>query len=200
MQRRLLLLALPLLAALALPGSAAAQSGRIKLEDASGRVIVALTPEGAGYAVEDGTGKKLGRVKVENDRVKVADASGKPAFKVKQKEGGYKLYREPAVPGSADVELAAVWPEPNGLLIKDASDRELYKGKRDGGHMKVAGRGGVLWTVKEKPDGVEVEAAGKRLVKLTGLRSAPAAVLCAAPTYGPLEKAAVLAYAARLGR
>jgi hypothetical protein len=176
-----------------------APGGRIKVEDGAGTTLFQLESSAKGFQVEDDAGKKIGAVKVESDRVKVADAADRPAFKVKQKEGGFKLYREPAAPGGADVELANFWAGDGALQIKDGADRFLYKGKDKGGKFEVDGPAGRRLVVKAKEDGYEVEdPAGKRLIRLKGVVSPGAALFCAATEYDVLQKAAVVAYTARV--
>lgn len=199
------ILALSFLAALAVWTSAgrpvSAGGAKIKVENGAGAPLFALDPSPKGFHVEGAGGRKLGDVKVEADRVKVANASGQPAFKVKQKDAGFKLYREPAAPGGADVELAGYSPEADGFRVKDGSDREVYRGKAKEGKTKVSGPGGRIYVLKTKEDGMEVEdAAGKRLVRIKGVKSPAAALFCAAPEYDVLQKAAVTAYSARIGR
>lgn len=188
----------PLAPALAAP--AAAPNARITVEDAAGKVLFVLDPSGAGYKVEGAGGKKLGTVKVEADRVKLADDKLKPAYKVKQKEGGFKLYREPAQAGGADAELANLVLQGAEFVVKNPQDREVYKGRTTGASSKVNGAGGRQLVVKSKPDGLEVEdASGKRLVRIKGIKSIPAAVFIAGSEYDTLQKAAVTAFSARIG-
>jgi len=178
-----------------------AGAAKIEIEDGAGATLFQLQSSAKGFQVEDADGRKIASVKVEADRVKLADAEGRPAFKVKQKDGGFKLYREPASPGGADVELANFWTGPGELQIKDGSDRLLYKGKAKGDKTEVAGPAGRNYVLKPKPDGYEVEdPAGKRLARLKGLSSAGAALFAAAPEYDVLQKAAVAAYTAGVGR
>src|SRR4051812_47992055 len=67
---------------------------KIRVEDGSGKLLFALDPSAKGFHVEREDGQPIGSVKVEADRVKVADAQDRPAFKVKRKADGFKLYRE----------------------------------------------------------------------------------------------------------
>jgi hypothetical protein len=177
-------------------GGGAARADRIRV-NSGGSVVFDLKAEGTGFAIEDKDGKKVGSVKVESDRVKVADADGKPAFKVKKKDAGFKLYREPAQAGGADVELANYSPDDVGFRIKDASDKELYRGKKKGEEYEVTGPEKKQYVIKNLRDGIEVEDQfGQRLVRLKGLGSVPAAIFITAPEYDTLQKAAVTAYAA----
>ncbi|HTE17254.1 MAG TPA: hypothetical protein VK689_02605 [Armatimonadota bacterium] len=183
------------------PGSpgVSSPSAKIRAEDGAGKLLFELSPSAKGYDVSADGGRKLGTVKVEADRVKASDERGRPAFKVKQKEGGFKRYREPAGAGGADIELAHLRTDADGFKIKDAQGRELFQGKTKEAKTKVTGPGGASWKLKAKDDGLEVEdAAGKRLIRVKGLRSMPAAVFCAAPRYSPLQKATVAAYCARI--
>ena len=194
-------------ASTAAPASSAASSrspaspkGKIRAEDGAGKLLFELSPSAKGYDVTAAGGRRLGTVKVETDRVKASDERGQPAFKVTQKDRGFKLYREPAAPGGADVELAGLRAEAGDFRIKDARDQELFRGKAKESKTKVSAPGGQSWGVKVKDDGVEVEdATGKRVLRVKGLRSVPAAVFSAAPQYSPLQKAAVAVYCARIG-
>jgi hypothetical protein len=182
-------------------GGSAAPGQVIEITDAGGAKVYELEPSDKGYQIEDPDGKKLGTIKVESDRVKVADASGKATYKIKQKASGFKLYREPAVSGGADVELAQYAPDGKGFRIKDASEKELYRGKDKDTKIEVSGPESRSYVVKSKPDGMEVEdPAGKRLLRVKGLDSAAAAIFNAAPEYDTLQKAAVTAYAARIAK
>lgn len=198
-------LALSLVGAAAFSTSAGrpAQAGgaTIQVENGAGAPLFTLDPSPKGFHVAGAGGRKLGDVKVESDRVKAANAAGQPAFKVKRKDAGFKLYREPAAPGGADTEIAGYSPEGGDFRVKDGSDREVYRGKQKDGKTKVSGPGGRTYVLKTKDDGMEVEdAAGKRLVRIKGLKSQAAALFCAAPEYDTLQKAAVVAYSARIGR
>jgi len=181
--------------------SGAAPGAKVKVKNGAGATLFALAPSDKGFQVEADGGKKLGSVKVEADRVKVANAAGQPAFKVKQKGSGFKLYREPAQAGGSDIEIAEYSQEGAGFRVKDAGERELYRGKPEGGVLKVTGPNGQSFRIKRKADAVEVEdAGGKRLVRVEGLSAPAAAVFCAAPQFDTLQKAAVTAYSMRAGR
>jgi hypothetical protein len=184
-----------------------ARGEKIRVEDGAGKLLFALDPSDKGFHVEAVGGQKIGSVKVEADRVKVADADDRPAFKVKRKEDGFKLYREPATAGGADVELADVRVAQgfspgrgSDFSIRSAAGQELYRGKPKEARTKVTGPGGRVFDVKPKENGAEVEdASGKRLIRLKGLTSPAAATFCAAPEYDLLQKAAVVAYLAKSG-
>ncbi len=171
---------------------------RVSAEDGSGKILFVLEPSDKGYRIVDGGGRQIGSVKVESDRMKVSDAGDRPAFKLKLKDEGFKLYREPATAGGADVELARYQGSGDRFRILDPQDRELYRGKIRDTSVKVDGPGGGM-TVAEKEDGVEVEdAAGNRLLRMRGLKSVPAAVFSASKEYDVLARAAVAAYGARI--
>lgn len=178
-------------------GGSASAPARVELNDGAGQLVFKLERSGEGYTVDDADGKKLASVKLESDRAKLKDADAKPTYKIKQKGSGFKLYREPEVQGGADVELYDFSMDGGELKIKDPSDRFLYKGKPKEAKLKVENASGQFWDVKTKDDGIEVEdATGKRLIRLKGVSSPAAAVVCAAPEFDPLQKAVVVAYTA----
>ncbi len=182
-------------------GAATAQNGVLEVSDASGATVIKLTPNAKGFAISGKGGAALGKVKVEPDRVKVADAAGKASYKVKDKDGGFKLYREPASPGGADIEQAAFWWEADGFQVKDPNDREIIRGKGRGAGMKVRCADGRAFSFKPSGTGIEVDdAAGKKVVVVQGTQSPAAALFCALKEYEPLQKAAVLAHVSRLKR
>lgn len=186
--------------ALGLVTRSTAQGGVLQVSDPSGPVLK-LTPSDKGFSIAGKGGVALGKVKVEPDRVKVADAAGKAAYKVKDKDGGFKLYKEPAASGGADVEQAAFWWEGDGFQVKDPSDREVIRGKGRGVGMKVRCADGRVFSFKTSGDGIEVDdAAGKKVVFVQGTQSPAAALFCALKEYEPLQKAAVLAHVSRLKR
>ena len=179
---------------------AADANTKIKVEDGNGAVLFVLDPSDKGYQVEDGNGRKLGSIKVEANRVKVSNEQGNPAYKIKQDDTGFKLYREPATKGQPDIELAQYRTDGQDFRIKSPQDQELYRGKAKGAKVKVETPGGQQLDVKEKEDGLEVEdASGKRLIRIKGLKSVAAAAFAAGNEYDTLQKAAVVAYAARIG-
>lgn len=168
----------------------------MEVTSGTGELLFRLERSDKGYSVEGPSGK-LASVKVQEDRVKLADPGGTPLFKVKQKEGGFKLYREPAAKGGADIELANFWSGGGELQIKDGSDRQLYDGKDKGGKYEVKGPEGRTYVLKTRDDGLEVEdSSGKRLVRIKGLSSPAAGLFCAAPEYDPLQKACVVSFTA----
>lgn len=172
----------------------------MEVSSGTGTLLFRLEKSDKGYSVQGPQGK-LASIKVESDRVKLADSGGKPRFKAKQKDGGFKLYREPETQGSADIEQANFRSGGGELQIKDGSDRELYKGKDKGGKFEVRGPGGKSYVLKSKPDGIEVEdPAGKRLARIKGLTSPGAALFCAAPEYDTLQKATAVAFTAGVAR
>lgn len=182
-------------------GPTASAPARVELNDGAGKLLFKLERSENGYTVDDDAGNKLASVKLESDRAKLKDADAKPTYKIKQKGTGFKLYREPAVQGGADVELFDFAMDGGELKIKDASDRFLYKGKPKENKLKVQGPTGQFYDVKSKPDGVEVEdSSGKRLIRLKGVSSPAAAVVCAAPEFDMLQKAVVVAYSAGVAR
>jgi len=171
----------------------------IRVEDGAGAVLFVLQPSEKGFRVKSGDGRKLGAIKVQEDRMKVSDAAGKPAYKLKLKGGGFKLYREPEQAGGTDVEVARFESGDAGFRIKDPEGRVLYQGETRGPKVKVSGPEGRQWVVKEKGDGVEVEdASGAGLARVKGLKSVPAGVFGAAAEFDLLQKALVAAYATRV--
>jgi uncharacterized protein YxjI len=182
-------------------GAVSAQNGVLTVSDATGATVLQLTPSDKGFLVSGKGGAGLGKVKVEPDRVKVADAAGKPAYKVKDKDGGFKLYKEPTTAGAADIEQAAFWWENDGFQVKDPNDREIIRGKGRGVALKVRCADGRAFSFKPAGNGIEVDdAAGKKLVSVQGTQSAAAALFCVLKEYDPLQKAAVLAHVSRLKR
>jgi hypothetical protein len=170
----------------------------IEVTDGAGKLVFKLQLQGAEFHVTDGTGRKLGSIRKEGDRVKAFNPQMKAVGKLKQKEDGYKLYREPAAAGQPDVELVKFKLEDGRFKIKDAQDRVLADAKEAGGGAKATGAAGQRWTVKRKPDGVEVEdAAGKRLLRVKGKSSPEAALFCVLPGYDTLQKATVIAWSSR---
>jgi hypothetical protein len=201
--RRLTWIGLAVIAGVAIGTStpARSQGGILEVSDAAGATVLKLTPNDKGFSITGKGGAALGKAKVEPDRVKVADASGKPAYKVKDKDNGFKLYKEPATAGAADIEQAAYWWENDGFQVKDPNDREIIKGKGRGTGMKVRCADGRTFSFKPSGDGIEVDdAAGKKLLRVQGTQSAAAALFCALKEYDPLQKAAVLAHVSRLKR
>lgn len=191
----------PVCAALLLAEVAAVAQGTITAADAAGNPLFTLRGAGAAFAVQGAGNRALGNIKVEKDRVKLKNERGQPAFKVKRKEDRYKLYREPTAPGSADVETGALQVEAGEFKVLDASDRELYKGKTGGSAWKVRAAGGGTWNVQVSAVGVDVfDAAGKRLLRLTGSTSPGLAVFCAAREFDVLQKATMAAAVGSLGR
>lgn len=189
----------------AVPGGAgpvskpSAAPARISVEDGKGGVLFVLTPSTQGYSVSGAGGAGLGNVELGTDRALITASKGGSRYRVKRKETGFKLYRD-AGKGGADVEIAALKSKEGKFRIKDPKDRELYQGKVKDQKAKVSTPSGAGWVLKAKPDGAEVEdGSGRRLVRMQGLTSAPAAVFCAAPEFDPLQKAVVTAYCARFG-
>jgi hypothetical protein len=179
------------------PPPAGTPGRRIEVEDGSGKRVFALSESAGGYEVLTEGKRQAGSIKVQEDRVKASNESGQPACKVKMKEDGFKLYREPMRPGGADVELLELKVAGGDFRIKDPRDQVLYHGRKGETKTKVSGPGGRQLVAKLKEDGVEVEdGSGTRLVRVKGFQSVPAAVFCASE-YDLLEKAAVVAYCAR---
>jgi hypothetical protein len=178
-----------------------AQSGVLQVSDAAGATLLKLTPNDKGYSITGKGGAALGTAKVEADRVKVSDATGKAAYKVKDKDGGFKLYKVPAAPDTVDIEQASFRWEQDGFKVKDPNDKELVRGKGKENGAKISCADGRSFKVKTTADGVVVDDdAGKKIIRVQGTQSPAAALFCVLKEYNPLQQAAVLAHVSRLKR
>jgi len=179
----------------------AASATEVRLEDSLGKLVLRIVPEGKGFRVESSAGKKLGSVKVDADRVKSKDDGGMPRYKIKSQPDGFKLYREPAIAGGADVEMAQWIVQPEGFRLKSPDGKVVFSGKNRETRVKVQNAAGKdIYALKGRPDGSEIEdAAGKRPFRLKPMASPASSLFAVIPGYDPLARATVLAYEVSIG-
>jgi hypothetical protein len=166
------------------PVAAAAPASRAAISLTLGAEQFELRPKGDGYEVASPQGK--GTIKVESDRVKVKLATD---AKVKQKDGGFKVY--------------------------DASDAVVMKGKYHGAGWKLSREegtevakfddkggqaGGAAVVVRREGERWVVTRAGATVASVTGLASGASAALLAVTELSPEQRLAMAVFAQEFRR
>jgi hypothetical protein len=174
--------------------AAAADPGKVKLEDATGALKMTIKPKDDGFKAYDPQDREIGKAKVEADRVKLKDAQDREILKIKRKDVGIEIE------DGAGQRLYRLKPDGADWKLDDAAGNLVMKLKaKDNGYEARDAKGVTLAKVKVREGKVVFETeAGDRLGQLDGAREPLPAAWLALERFTPLERMALYAYFMRV--